>query len=112
MLMPNLSPGFAKPGLRSLLMGRGSYADFMKSIRDSYLDQLTVGRRGEPLGTPKLPAPGYIVGSWNEEFEGHAVFPARFNFSLPEVTQRGFDLAMAIREVFGWNHYASRGIPS
>ena len=110
MLIPNLGPGFAKPGLRSLLMGRGGYADFMKAIRGVYLDQLQVGRRAEAVGTRRLPAPVYIVGSWNEEFEGHAVFPARFNHSLPEVTQRGFDLAMAIREVFGWNHYAERDI--
>lgn len=110
LLIPNLSPGFAKPGLRSLLMGRAGYADFMKAMRAAYLDQLAVGRRGEVLGTPRLPAPVYIVGSWNEEFEGHAVFPARFNRSLPEVTQRGFDLAMAIREAFGWNHYAARDI--
>ena len=52
------------------------------------------------------------MGSWNEEFEGHAVLPAEFNFSLPEVTQDGFDLVMAIKEVFGWNHYAERDLVS
>ena len=45
-----------------------------------------------------------------EEFEGHCVFPFEFNFSVPEVTQHGFDLAMPIKEVFGWNHYANRAV--
>ena len=64
------------------------------------------------LGTSELPAPVYIVGSWNEEFEGHCVFPFEFNFSGPEVTQHGWDLALPIKEVFGWNHYATRAISS
>ena len=62
------------------------------------------------LGTPELPAPVYVVGSWNEEFEGHAVFPSRFNESLSSMEQQGYDLAMAIKEAFGWNHYAKRPI--
>ncbi|MCH7824445.1 MAG: hypothetical protein IH849_06545, partial [Acidobacteria bacterium] len=47
---------------------------------------------------------------WNEEFEGHAVFPAAFNQSLLEVQLGGFDLSMAIKQVFSWNHYATRPI--
>jgi hypothetical protein len=110
LLIPNLAAGFAKPGLKSLLMGRDGYADFLTAMRDAYIDLLNQGRRAEPLGTARLPAPVYIVGSWNEEFEGHAVFPASFNRSVPTVTQRGFDLVMAIKAVFGWNHYAVRDI--
>ena len=110
LLIPNLAPGFAKPGFRSLLMGREGYTDFLKALRDVYRDLLNEGRRAEPLGTARLPAPVYIVGSWNEEFEGHAVFPASFNRSIPGFTQHGFDLVMAIKAAFGWNHYATRDI--
>lgn len=112
LLIPNLAPGFAKPGFQTLLMGGADYTDFLKAMRDAYRDLLRQGSRAEPLGTPRLPAPVYIVGSWNEEFEGHAVFPARFNQSVPTSTQQGFDLVMAIKAAFGWNHYAARDIPS
>ena len=101
----NLAPGFAKPGLPTLNMGRRDYADFMHAIRRVHRDLLTHEPWPQILGTPLLPAPVYVVGPWNEEFEGHAVFPASFNLSLPDVTQGGFDLAMAIKEVFGWNHF-------
>ena len=63
------------------------------------------------VGTSALPAPLYSVGSWNEEFEGHAVFPAQFNLALTTSTQGGFDFVMALKQVFGWNHYAERAIP-
>ena len=82
----------------------------MKEMRSVYLGLLTQSPWPEVLGTALLPAPVYIVGSWNEEFEGHAVFPASFNLSLRDVTQQGFDLAMAIKETFGWNHFAQREI--
>ncbi len=110
LLIPNLSPGFAKPGLPVLTMGRGDYADFMKEMRSVHLELLSQDPWPEILGTTLLPAPVYIVGSWNEEFEGHAVFPASFNLSLRDVAQQGFDLAMAIKETFGWNHFAEREI--
>ncbi len=109
-VIPNLSPGFAKPSHPTLQLGRSGYADFMKlliQIHENYHIQKTWWRE---LGTSQLPAPVYLVGSWNEEFEGHCVFPFEFNFSVPEVTQQGFDLAMPIKEVFGWNHYANRTI--
>ena len=109
-VIPNLSPGFAKPAHPTLQLGRSGYADFMKllvRVHEQYHIQNTWSRQ---LGTSELPAPVYIVGSWNEEFEGHCVFPFEFNFSVPEVTQHGFDLAMPIKEVFGWNHYANRAV--
>ena len=82
----------------------------MKEMRQAHRDLLSQGSWPQIVGTALLPAPIYVVGSWNEEFEGHAVFPASFNLSLPEVTQHGFDLAMAIKEIFGWNHFAKREI--
>ena len=109
-VIPNLSPGFAKPAHPTLLLGRSGYADFMKLLVQVH-EQYHIRRTWwNELGTPQLPAPVYIVGSWNEEFEGHCVFPFEFNFSVPEVTQQGWDLAMPVKEVFGWNHYANRAI--
>ena len=57
-----------------------------------------------------VPGPVCTLGSWNEEFEGHCLFPFSWNRSLPEVSQGGFDLGLAVKEVFGWNQYAVRGI--
>ena len=62
------------------------------------------------VGTTILPAPIYTVGSWNEEYEGHAVLPAQFNLALRDSEQGGFDIGMALKQVFGWNHYAKRAI--
>ena len=111
-IIPNLSPGFAKPAHPTLLLGRSGYADFMKLLVQVHQDYHLRKTWSRELGTSELPAPVYIVGSWNEEFEGHCVFPFEFNFSVPEVTQHGWDLAMPIKEVFGWNHYATRAISS
>ena len=89
---------------------RQAYANFVKLLTrfhaETYLPQEWPGA----VGTTALPAPIYTVGSWNEEFEGHAVFPAQFNLALTASQQGGFDFAMALKEVFGWNHYAERAI--
>ena len=106
--IPSLAAGFAKPGFPTLTVTREQYVDFMKA------QELLHGRAylsafwAQTLGTAALPAAIYTIGSWNEEFEGHAVLPARFNHSVRNMRQGGFDLSMAIREVFGWNHYAER----
>lgn len=110
LVIPNLAPGFAKPGNPTLLLGRSGYADFLKLMSAVHVKEHIVESWRSVLGTPQLPAPVYVVGSWNEEFEGHCVFPFDFNFSVPEVVQQGFDLAMPLKEVFGWNHYAQREI--
>jgi len=109
-VIPNLSPGFAKPAHPTLQLGRSGYADFMKLLVQVHETYHIKKRWSQELGTSEFPAPVYIVGSWNEEFEGHCVFPFEFNFSVPEITQQGWDLAMPIKEVFGWNHYANRAI--
>lgn len=110
LVMPNLAPGFAKPGHSTLLFGRAQYAEFMKIIKHVHTREYIDGQWRDLVGSPQLPAPIYVVGSWNEEFEGHCVFPFDFNVSVPENTQFGFDLFMAIKEAFGWNHYAIRDI--
>ena len=110
LIMPNMAAGFAKPGHPTLEVGRAIYADFMKRVQQVHLSRHIVPGWQAFLGGPVLPAPVYVVGSWNEEFEGHTVFPFDFNLSVPHVVQHGFDLAMAIKEVFSWNHYAYRDI--
>ena len=110
LVIPNIAPGFAKPGLPTLMIDRAGYANFMKLVQQFHVSSYIEVEWLSALGTPELPAPVYIVGSWNEEFEGHAVFPSRFNESLSSMEQQGYDLAMAIKEAFGWNHYAERPI--
>ena len=112
MVIPNLSPGFAKPGFPTLQIGRGAYTDFLKLLRDVHLFEYIETEWHGELGTRHLPAAMYIVGSWNEEFEGHSIFPFDFNLTVPEPLQHGFDLSMAVKEAFGWNHYAERNMLS
>jgi hypothetical protein len=110
LIIPSLAGGFAKHGLPILSTTRQAYANYLKLLTryhtETYLPQEWPGG----VGTPALPAPIYTVGSWNEEFEGHAVLPAEFNLALRDSEQSGFDFALALKQVFGWNHYAVRAI--
>ena len=92
-------------------MNRGSYLDLMRALQPVYVNEYLVPYWGSPLGTSLLPAPIYAVGSWNEEWEGHCVFPSRFNLALNSDDQHGFGIPMAIKQMFGWNHYATHLIP-
>ena len=112
LIIPNLAPGFAKPGYPSLTMNRGSYLALMRALQRVYVDEYLVPYWGAKFGTSLLPAPVYAVGSWNEEWEGHSVFPSRFNLALNSDDQHGFGIPMAIKQMFGWNHYATRSIPN
>ncbi len=110
LIIPSLAGGFAKHGMPTLSTTRQAFANYLKLLirhhEEGYLPQEWPGA----LGTEALPAPIYSVGSWNEEYEGHAVFPAQFNLALTDSEQHGFDFAMALKEAFGWNHYADRSI--
>ena len=112
LIIPSLAGGFAKHGLPTLSTTRQAFANYLKLLtrhhEEGYLPQEWSGA----LGTKALPAPVYSIGSWNEEYEGHAVFPAQFNLALTESEQHGFDFSMALKEAFGWNHYADRPIHS
>lgn len=110
LVIPNMAAGFAKPGYPTLEISRSLYADFLKRVRQAHIGDYLGQSWQQALGTSVLPAPVYVMGSWNEEFEGHTVFPFEFNLSVPHAVQHGFDLAMAIKEVFSWNHYAERDI--
>ena len=110
LIIPSLAGGFAKHGLPILSTTRQAYADFVNLLTrfhaETYLPQEWPGA----VGTAALPAPIYTVGSWNEEFEGHAVFPAQFNLAVSASQHGGFDFGMVLKQVFGWNHYAERAI--
>ena len=110
MIIPNLAGGFAKHGMPTLTATRYAYADYMRELSDYYENSYLPQWPGGSVGTSLLPAPIYTVGSWNEEFEGHAIFPAEFNLAFGPAVQGGFDYVMALKQVFGWNHYSTRDI--
>lgn len=110
LVIPSMAAGFAKPGHPILEIDRAGYADFMKLVKGMHMEGHILKEWSADLGEAPLPAPVYTVGSWNEEFEGHCIFPFDFNLAVPNATQHGFDSAMALKEVFGWNHYALRDI--
>lgn len=97
LLIPSLAPGFAKVGHPTLIASRRQYEDFLWGTID-FLEA-----RYYPLVENRYPVPVYTVGSWNEEFEGHTLFPFRTNLSVPDPRHFGFDIALALRRVFGWN---------
>ena len=110
LIIPSLAGGFAKTGLPTIGASRGAYADYLKRLTRFHSETYLPQEWPNSVGTPVLPAPVYTVGSWNEEYEGHAVFPARFNLAFSGDQQGGFSFVMAIEQVFGWNHYAGRAI--
>jgi len=107
LLIPSLAAGFAKRNQPSLRTDRAQYANFMKAAYTFYAAEYLARGAGQLLGTPSLPSPIVTLGSWNEEFEGHALLPARFNEAVSPAKQQGFELVMAVKQVFGWNHYAA-----
>ncbi len=107
-LFPSLAAGFAKKGHARLWASRNGYTDFLRAT-DEYCRRIYFDPPDEKESAALLPV--YTVGSWNEEFEGHAVFPARFNRSLKRLRYEGFDLVLALKEVFGWNTYKSKEMP-
>jgi hypothetical protein len=110
LIIPSLAGGFAKHGLPILSASREAYANYVKLLTRFYVETYLPEEWAGAVGSAALPAPIYSVGSWNEEYEGHAVFPSQFNLALSASTQGGFDFVMALKQVFGWNHYAERAI--
>ena len=110
LIVPSLAGGFAKHGLPILSTTRQAYANYVKLLTRFHAQTYLLQEWPNVVGTTALPAPIYTVGSWNEEYEGHAVLPAQFNLALSDSEQGGFDIAMALKQVFGWNHYAERAI--
>ena len=107
LIIPSSAAGFAKRGFPTLHASRTDYARLLRemlAVADAHI------ARAHPatVGTPVLPAPLVIAGSWNEEFEGHALFPSAVNDAVVGEGAHGFEWLQAIKEVFGWNHYAVR----
>ena len=110
LLIPSLAGGFAKQGLPILSTTRQAYVDYVRLLTNFHAETYLPQEWPGAVGSAAVPAPIYTVGSWNEEYEGHAVFPAQFNLTLRASERLGFDFVMALKEVFGWNHYAERAI--
>ena len=107
LVIPSSAAGFAKARLPSLLASRDDYASLlaaMQELTDEHLRDL----HAERLGTPAMPAPLVIAGSWNEEFEGHALMPAATNRALFHMRDGGFDWLYALKSMYGWNSWAVR----
>ena len=110
LIIPSLAGGFAKHGMPTLTATRHAYASYLNRLARYYGETYLPQEWPATVGTAALPAPIFTVGSWNEEFEGHAVLPAEFNLAFGASQQGGFDYVMAIKQAFGWNHYAERSI--
>ena len=107
LVIPSSAAGFAKARLPSLLASRNDYTDLlaaMQELTDEHLSSLHARR----LGTSALPAPLVIAGSWNEEFEGHALMPAASNRALVDRRDGGLDWLYALKSLYGWNSWALR----
>lgn len=108
LVVPSLAAGHSKDNVPTLHTNRTLYADFLKEMIRFHEDNYLMTAFG-PLAPVERPAI-FSIGGWNEEWEGHAVMPARFNRTLAPRSQEGFDLVMAIKQAFGWNHYAEGGL--
>lgn len=100
LVVPSSAAGFAKRGLPSLRASREDYEGWleaMQTLTDEHLDL----RHRDRLNTSSLAAPLVFVGSWNEEFEGHALMPASQSRALAERRQAGFDWLYAIKSRYG-----------
>ena len=107
LVIPSSASGFAKARLPSLLASRDDYAALLAAMQQLTDDHLR-GRHAEQFGTPAIPAPLVIAGSWNEEFEGHALMPAAANRALVEERDGGFDWLQALKSIYGSDSWAGR----
>jgi hypothetical protein len=108
LVIPSLATGFSKIDVPTLYSSRNDYADFLTEMLRFHHDEYMVNAFGEG---PARRTPSIVsVGAWNEEWEGHAVFPSQFNHTLSPRTQKGFDYVMAIKQACGWNHYMNRSV--
>ena len=111
LVIPSSAAGFAKPGSPTLHASRDDYARLLREML-TVTEKHIARTHADRLGTPALPAPLVIVGSWNEEFEGHALFPSSFNSAMVGEGMNGFEWLFALKDAFGWNHYAGRSSAS
>ncbi len=105
-VVPSLAAGFSKRNVPTLHANRKDYGEFLQEMLEFHSDNYMSPAFG--AGRLNRVVPVVSVGSWNEEWEGHAVMPSEFNRSLSPRTEQGFDYVMAIKQAFGWNHYAEK----
>ena len=106
LVVPSFAAGFSKVNIPTLHSNRVDYADFLKGMIRFHEQEYLVPAFGEQALAERPSI--FSVGAWNEEWEGHAVMPSQFNRTLSPRTQKGFDYVMAIKQAYGWNHYADR----
>lgn len=100
LVIPSSAAGFAKGGLPSLRASRQDYVGMLEAMQDLTDGHLELRHR-ERLHTARLAAPLVFVGSWNEEFEGHALMPSAQNRALADRQHDGFDWLYAIKSRYG-----------
>ena len=96
----------AKRGLPGLLASRADYAALLEDALELTYAHLRA-RHADRLYSSALEAPLVLVGSWNEEFEGHALMPAARNEAVAGRRQHGYDWLLALKSVFGVSRPAS-----
>jgi hypothetical protein len=105
LVVPSLAAGFSRAGARTLYADRDGYAEFLQQMLRFHEQEYMRTMYGERAArTPAVVS----VGSWNEEWEGHALFPSEFNLTYSPRVAEGFDYVLAVKQAFGWNHYAQR----
>jgi len=92
--------GFAKRGLPALQASRDDYVALLEAMQGLTDEHLELRHRRRPQSA-RPAAPLVFVGSWNEEFEGHALMPAAQNRALADRRQDGFDWLYAIKSRYG-----------
>ena len=107
LVIPSSAAGFAKNRLPTLGASGNDYAALLRDMQ-TLIDEHIAELHSRRIGTAALPAPLVFVGSWNEEFEGHALMPASSNRALIEPARAGLDWLYAIKALYGWNHWARR----
>lgn len=106
-VVPSSAAGFAKHRLPTVAASRDDYAALLRDMQRITDEHLAANNRGRVRqGGPA--APLVLVGSWNEEFEGHALMPASSNRAVAGRSHDGFDWLYAIKSLYGWNHWAGR----
>lgn len=99
LVIPSSAAGFAKVGLPTLLAGRDDFVRVLRAVRELAEEHLTaINASSSPPVHATAPV---LVGSWNEEFEGHALFPTQRNAALVPGGRGGFEWLSAIKEVYG-----------
>ncbi len=98
--IPSAAAGFAKRGLPTLQASRHNYETLLDAMQELVNDAHR-GERRRRLAVEAGSPPLVLLGSWNEEFEGHALLPASRSAALADDKHSGFDWLFAIKSRYG-----------